>query len=98
MTGTTVGSREVALRPTHLSWWLLAAIKGYRRFLSPLLGKNCRYHPTCSAYAMEAIAIHGSMRGGWLAVKRIGRCHPFRPGGIDPVPERVRGAAHGDEG
>lgn len=74
------------LRPYHPAWWVLAMIRGYRRFISPLLGRNCRYEPTCSAYAMEAVEIHGVAKGGWLAVKRVGRCHPFRAGGIDPVP------------
>ena len=65
---------------------LLAVIEGYRLVLSPLLGHFCRYHPTCSAYGAEAIRRHGAARGGWLALRRIGRCHPFHRGGYDPVP------------
>ena len=58
----------------------------YRRLVSPLLGQNCRFHPTCSRYAIQAIRGHGPIRGGWLAARRIGRCHPFHAGGLDPVP------------
>lgn len=60
----------------------------YRYGLSPLIGANCRYHPTCSAYAEEALSRHGLFRGGWLAVKRIARCHPWGGSGDDPVPPR----------
>ena len=67
---------------------LLAVIRAYQRFVSPLLGARCRFHPTCSAYAAEAIAAHGARRGSWLALKRIAKCHPWNPGGLDPVPER----------
>jgi putative membrane protein insertion efficiency factor len=66
---------------------LLGLIGIYRYAISPLLGRNCRFHPTCSEYAMEAIRLHGALRGGWLALKRIGCCHPFHPGGYDPVPK-----------
>ena len=65
---------------------LLVLVGGYRRWVSPLLGPRCRFAPSCSAYAAEALAVHGAGRGSWLAVRRIGRCHPFHPGGHDPVP------------
>lgn len=67
---------------------LLAMIKFYRAFISPVLGPRCRFEPSCSAYGMEAIAVHGAVRGLWLTARRIGRCHPFHPGGFDPVPPR----------
>lgn len=65
---------------------LLALLRFYRRWISPALGQRCRFAPSCSAYAMEALTVHGAARGSWLAVRRIGRCHPFHPGGHDPVP------------
>ena len=66
---------------------LIGLINVYRWFLSPLLGQNCRFYPTCSCYAQDAIRHHGAVRGTWLAARRIGRCHPWNPGGYDPVPE-----------
>ena len=71
-----------------LAWPLLWLVWLYRYGLSPLLGANCRYQPTCSAYAEEAIRTYGAFRGGWLTLKRLGRCHPWGGSGYDPVPEQ----------
>ena len=65
---------------------IIISIKGYQRFISPLLGSNCRFQPSCSSYASEAINRFGVIKGGWLASKRILRCHPLNEGGEDPVP------------
>ncbi len=65
-----------------------ALIRAYQWLISPLLGPNCRFSPTCSEYAVTAITEYGVFRGGWLALRRIGRCHPFNAGGWDPVPHR----------
>ncbi len=64
----------------------LAMIRFYKRFLSPLLPSACRFEPTCSVYTYQAIEKYGVIKGGWMGVKRISRCHPFHPGGYDPVP------------
>ncbi|MFP4495204.1 MAG: membrane protein insertion efficiency factor YidD [Halochromatium sp.] len=61
-------------------------LRGYQLFLSPLLGNHCRFYPTCSQYAIEAIEQHGVLRGTWLGCRRLLRCHPWHPGGVDPVP------------
>ncbi len=65
---------------------LTALIRGYQRVISPLLPPSCRFHPSCSQYALEAVTRHGALRGSWLAARRLVRCHPFHPGGYDPVP------------
>jgi putative membrane protein insertion efficiency factor len=66
----------------------MAALAGYKRFVSPLLPPACRFEPTCSEYMRQAIGEHGMARGLWLGVRRLARCHPFHPGGYDPVPPR----------
>ena len=68
------------------SWIGIRMIRGYQLFISPLLGHNCRFYPSCSQYALEALRRHGPVRGSWLAVRRILRCHPWHPGGVDEVP------------
>lgn len=65
---------------------MIGLIRGYQRWVSPLLAPSCRFQPTCSQYAKEAIERHGALRGGWLSLRRIGRCHPFGGSGHDPVP------------
>ena len=65
---------------------LILGVRAYQVAIGPLLPPSCRYFPSCSTYAIEALERHGALRGGWLAVCRIARCHPFRPGGFDPVP------------
>lgn len=65
---------------------LMALVAGYRRFISPLLGPRCRFYPSCSAYALEALRVHGALRGSALTIWRLLRCQPFHPGGVEPVP------------
>jgi putative membrane protein insertion efficiency factor len=65
---------------------LIWLVRGYQLAISPMLPPSCRFHPTCSCYAIEALQRHGALRGGWLALRRISRCHPWHPGGHDPVP------------
>jgi hypothetical protein len=73
-----------------LSLPLLGVLAVYRYLISPVLPKVCRYHPSCSQYAVDAVRLHGPFLGPWLALKRLLRCHPWAPGGPDPVPERKR--------
>lgn len=72
---------------TPAAWLLALPVRAYRLVLSPWVGMHCRYQPTCSAYALEALERHGALRGGWLTLRRIARCHPFGGSGHDPVPE-----------
>ena len=65
---------------------LIAPLRFYQRFISPALPASCRYYPTCSAYAVESLQVHGALRGSWLTARRVGRCHPWHAGGFDPVP------------
>jgi uncharacterized protein len=74
-------------------WMLIGFLRAYRLLISPLYGQVCRYHPSCSAYALDAVTTHGSLRGTWLAVRRLGRCHPWAAGGYDPVPPSSRSSA-----
>ena len=69
---------------------IIFLIKAYRLILSPWLGNHCRFYPSCSAYAIEAIQKHGTVKGSWLTIKRVGCCHPWHEGGVDPVPEGRR--------
>ncbi|MEM6710278.1 MAG: membrane protein insertion efficiency factor YidD [Pseudomonadota bacterium] len=68
---------------------LVGAIRGYQLTLSPLIGNQCRHHPTCSHYGIEALKRHGALRGLWLTTTRLLRCHPFARGGFDPVPDSI---------
>jgi putative membrane protein insertion efficiency factor len=73
--------------PSPAARILMVVVRGYQKVLSPAMGGNCRYYPSCSEYGYDAIRLHGAGRGSWMAVKRIGRCQPFHEGGYDPVPE-----------
>ncbi len=77
-----------------MKYLLIGLLKAYRAVISPLYGQVCRYHPSCSAYALEAVTTHGSVRGSWLAARRLARCHPWAAGGYDPVPAAAPAADH----
>ncbi|HWE88897.1 MAG TPA: membrane protein insertion efficiency factor YidD [Pseudonocardiaceae bacterium] len=77
---------------------LIFLVNGYRRWLSPLLPPSCRFYPSCSAYAVEALTVHGALRGSWLTARRLLRCGPWHPGGLDPVPPRRDSADPGSAG
>ncbi|NCA69420.1 MAG: membrane protein insertion efficiency factor YidD [Sphingobacteriia bacterium] len=74
---------------------LIALIRAYQYVISPLVGHHCRFYPSCSQYAVEAIERHGPMYGIWLAIRRLSRCHPWHAGGIDPVPTERHTSSHG---
>lgn len=76
-----------------MRWVLVGLIKAYRLVISPLYGPVCKFHPSCSTYALEAVRVHGSIRGSWLSARRLGRCHPWSAGGYDPVPGTPAAAA-----
>jgi putative membrane protein insertion efficiency factor len=69
-----------------MKYIIIFIVKAYQKVLSPFLGGNCRFYPTCSMYMVEAVQKYGAVKGGWLGLKRIRKCHPFNPGGYDPVP------------
>jgi uncharacterized protein len=69
-----------------MNWLLVRLLRAYQLLVSPMFGPSCRFYPTCSNYAIEAVRTHGAARGGWLALRRVCRCHPWNPGGVDPVP------------
>lgn len=71
-----------------MKWLLIGLVRGYQLLISPMLGPTCRYYPSCSAYAVQALQVHGAFKGTWLAGRRLLRCHPWSPGGVDHVPER----------
>lgn len=71
---------------SFLQWLLILPVRGYQLLISPILGPRCRFYPSCSHYMIEAIQVHGPLRGVWLGLKRIARCHPCSEGGFDPVP------------
>ncbi|NLC98866.1 MAG: membrane protein insertion efficiency factor YidD [Actinomycetales bacterium] len=74
-----------------MKYLLIGILKVYRAVVSPLYGEVCKFYPSCSSYALESIQTHGSFKGAWLALKRLGRCHPWSKGGIDPVPPPTTG-------
>ena len=76
------------VRPGPAARPLVALVNVYRRWISPFLPPSCRFHPSCSAYAVEALTVHGALRGSWLALRRLLKCGPWHPGGLDPVPPR----------
>ena len=91
MSATDMKTTDVTV-PTRAARAFVVPILWYQRFISPLLAPRCRFAPSCSQYAVYALRAHGAARGLWLAVRRLARCHPFHPGGYDPVPARPQGA------
>ena len=75
-----------------LKWLITGSIRGYQKFISPVLPAQCRFYPSCSSYSLEALQHHGLLRGGWLGIQRLAKCHPWHIGGFDPVPDVQPGA------
>ena len=96
MSVTTRSGEHIPGRQSAASRALVLLIRGYQLGISPILPPSCRFYPSCSAYALEAVQVHGALRGSWLALRRLSRCHPFHAGGLDPVPPRQARAASGD--
>lgn len=99
---TTSGGTSVSLASAvgRFVWtlpqrMLIILLKAYRMLISPLYGQVCRFYPSCSAYALEAVTVHGAVRGSWLAARRLARCHPWNDGGVDHVPAGSRTWAEG---
>ncbi len=84
----------MAQAQSPLQWLAIKAVRGYQLLISPMLGPRCRFNPTCSYYAIDAIKTHGTVKGCWLAAKRILKCHPLHPGGSDPVPLKMTGVTN----
>ena len=80
---------------TGLTAVLLLLVRGYQLLISPMIAPRCRFYPSCSAYAVQALQTHGPIRGTWLSARRLGRCHPWNPGGVDLVPPRKGSASAG---
>jgi len=78
-----------------MRYLLIGLIRGYQYLISPFLGSSCRFYPSCSCYAIEAIEVHGLLKGSWMAIRRILRCHPWHHGGFDPVPGSSDDVSHG---
>ena len=98
MSVTSPGGQQAPDRRSAGVRVLTLLIRFYQLAISPVLPPSCRFYPSCSAYALEAVQVHGALRGSWLAARRLSRCHPFHAGGLDPVPlARPRGRASGPE-
>ena len=80
--------RKIKFEVSFVKWLFINIIRFYQKFISPIKPPTCRFYPTCSHYGLEAVKRFGALKGGWLTIKRILKCHPFHPGGIDEVPEK----------
>ena len=88
-------AEKISVVTSPLKWLFITLIRGYQLCISPYLGQNCRFYPSYSQYALEAVALHGCVKGFFLALKRLGKCHPWQPGGLDPVPGKKAGCRCG---